>query len=106
MRVPLTTDPPVRPHARCFLLFAQGPYGIKFSGTDGGASGTVLFCVDMAFTITPPHPTAREEGQLTLGTALRPGRGGAVLGGAVLRDAMAELRAAFEAANAAPVETQ
>ena len=74
-------------------MYLQGPYGIKFSGVDG-ESEAPLFCVDVAFTIMP-----RGREQMMLGTTLQPGRGGAVLGGAVLRDAMAELRAAFSAAN-------
>lgn len=83
----------------------QGPYSIKFSGTDA-ESGADLFCVDVAFTITPRTvPRGEEQQHLTLGTTLRPGRGGAVLGGAVLRDAMQELREAFEAANT-PVHVQ
>jgi hypothetical protein len=76
----------------------QGPYGIKFAGADSD-SGSTLFCVDLAFSIVPaPHG-------LLLGKTLMPGLGG-VLGGAVLRDGLAELRAAFEAAASGQEEPQ
>ena len=86
------------------ILHLQGPYGIKFSGV-GGESEAPLFCVDVAFTITPRG--RQEEQHKMLGTTLQPGLAGGVLGGAVLRDAMGELRAAFEAANpgATPIST-
>ena len=54
----------------------------------------------MAFTITPPH-----KGEL-LGAegagVLRPG--GGILAGAVKRDALGELRAAFHVANGGKVQ--
>jgi hypothetical protein len=80
---------------------AQGPYGIKFTAAD--ESGAQLFCVDMAFTITPPHggaaanaleaPAAASANAVD---ALR--RAGTFLTGATRRvDPLAELRAAFAA---------
>ncbi len=66
-----------------------------------------LFCVDMAFTITPPHANAiaaDDDVLVGLGAAAElpaPRRFGEALGGAVRRDAAEELRAAFEAADAA-----
>jgi hypothetical protein len=61
----------------------------------------------MAFTITPPgppHAAASVDANVLvgLGAAELPARRfGDVLGGAVRRDALAELRAAFEAADGA-----
>ena len=74
-------------------LLHQGPYSIKFSAQDD--AGTSLFCVEMAFTITPPHKTTLlgAEGA----GVLRPA--GGILAGAVKRDAMEELRSAFRQAN-------
>ena len=48
----LTRLRPLSPPARR----AQGPYSIQFTGAAG--DGSALFCVDMAFTILPPHATA------------------------------------------------
>jgi hypothetical protein len=79
------------------LLLSQGPYSIKFSAAD--TKGESLFCVDMAFTITPPHVSEKasaQQGAPLLGTTA-----GAVLSGAVRRDALGELRDAFAAAAAA-----
>jgi hypothetical protein len=86
-------------------VYAQGPYGIKFTAVDG--EDAQLFCVDMAFTITPPHANAiaaDDDVLVGLGAAEElpaPRRFGEALGGAVRRDALGELRAAFEAADAA-----
>ena len=71
----------------------QGPYGIKLTGTDAD-SGETLFCVDESFMRRP----AAQQAQ---GALPQTGLHGGSLAGAVLRDAWAELRTAFEAANAA-----
>ena len=73
----------------------QGPYGIKFSAAD--QAGDALFCVEMAFQITPPHAAAAGTLGAEGAAVLRPG--GGILAGAVKRDALGELRAAFRAIN-------
>lgn len=55
----------------------------------------------MAFTITPPHKTQGLLGAEGAGV-LRPG---GILAGAVKRDALGELRAAFREANGEKAQT-